>query len=165
MPEDADPKTPANNDVVRILAPYAPLVAAAIILAWLACLATMITYIGTEFEVRWTRLVFVFSSVEAVAFAVIGAMFGTHIQRQRVETAERTAKEAGEREAKAQERAHSAEQEAKTNGVAAGKGHALAAAVRAEARLAMAGVGATPEGARMFASPTRESLRLAEELK
>ncbi|KUL29440.1 hypothetical protein [Actinoplanes awajinensis] len=43
-------------------------------------------------EVSWTRMAWLFSSVEAIAFGAAGAIFGSSIQRQRAETAEQQAR-------------------------------------------------------------------------
>lgn len=42
-------------------------------------------------DVRWSRLAWLFSSVEAIAFGAAGALFGSSIQRQRAERAEEEA--------------------------------------------------------------------------
>jgi hypothetical protein len=44
-------------------------------------------------DVRWTRLAWLFTSVEAIAFGAAGALFGSSIQRARAEKAEQTAQE------------------------------------------------------------------------
>jgi hypothetical protein len=61
--------------------------------------------------VSWTRLAWLFASVEAIAFGAAGALFGATIQRQRAEKAEAAASQ---------------------NADAAAKGHALAATLKAE---------------------------------
>jgi hypothetical protein len=53
---------------------------------------------GSSSEVHWTRLTWLFSTVEAVVFGAAGALFGASVQRQRAETAERRAN-ANERDA------------------------------------------------------------------
>lgn len=63
-------------------------------------------------ETTWTRLAWLFASVEAIAFGAAGAIFGSSIQRQRAEVAESVAKD------KTQEAAN---------------GRALAAALKADA--------------------------------
>jgi hypothetical protein len=50
----------------------------------------MITQIAAE-ETTWTRLAWLFASVEAIAFGAAGALFGSTIQRQRAEHAEQRA--------------------------------------------------------------------------
>jgi hypothetical protein len=62
-------------------------------------------------EVTWTRLAWLFSSVEAVAFGAAGALFGAGIQRQRAERAE---------------------DEARRNTAAAERGRALAEVIKAD---------------------------------
>ena len=44
-------------------------------------------------EVRWSRLTWLFASVEAIAFGAAGALFGSSIQRSRAENAEAQARE------------------------------------------------------------------------
>jgi hypothetical protein len=44
-------------------------------------------------EVRWSRLTWLFASVEAIAFGAAGALFGSSIQRSRAEGAEAQARE------------------------------------------------------------------------
>jgi len=43
---------------------------------------------------HWVRLVFLFSSVEAIAFAAVGFIFGKEVNKTRAETAEKDAKQA-----------------------------------------------------------------------
>jgi hypothetical protein len=47
-------------------------------------------------ETRWTRLAWVFASVEAIAFGAAGALFGSSIQRQQTVSAEERAEENAE---------------------------------------------------------------------
>jgi len=47
-------------------------------------------------ETRWTRLAWVFASVEAIAFGAAGALFGSSIQRQQTVRAEERAEENAE---------------------------------------------------------------------
>jgi hypothetical protein len=46
---------------------------------------------GNASEVLWSRLGFVFASIEAVAFGAAGALWGVSIQRERAEKAEAAA--------------------------------------------------------------------------
>lgn len=100
----------------------------AVILGWLVTVAWLALNVGAE-EVRWSRLVFLLGSVEAVAFGAAGALFGTNVQRQRV--------------AEAHSRAERAETEAAENKEAAVKGKALAAVVKSEAKSNTSGKGLT----------------------
>src|SRR5579871_1831783 len=115
---------------------------------WLVMIVFLTRHVG-DVEVQWSRLVFLLSSIEAVAFAAAGALFGTQIQRQRVTDAK--------------ERADKAEKEATTNKDAAVKGKALAAVVKSEARSAGHGQGITRTSV-AGTPPTSASLQLAEEL-
>ncbi|NYD34565.1 hypothetical protein [Actinomycetospora corticicola] len=90
--------------------------AVAVITGWLALLIWLIVDAGAD-EVTWTRLLVVLGSVEAVAFAAAGALFGTTVQRERV----------------TEQRARADEAEARAEGLAsdASNGQKLAAAVKA----------------------------------
>jgi hypothetical protein len=95
------------------------LVAALIVLAaWLVLLTWLAFHTGAT-ELQWARLVSVLGSLEAVAFAAAGALFGTTVQKQRVQ--------------EAKERAERAEKTSAENVQAAANGRALAEAVRARA--------------------------------
>lgn len=91
-------------------------VALAVITVWLGFLIWLAVDTSAS-EVTWSRLLVVLGSVEAVAFAAIGALFGTTVQRQRVE------------DLKA--RTDSAESRAEASHEAVVNGHILAAAVKA----------------------------------
>ncbi|MDH6142976.1 MULTISPECIES: hypothetical protein [Kitasatospora] len=98
------------------LAGVALVVAVAIVVVWLGFLVWLAIDTGAS-EITWSRLLVVLASVEAVAFAAIGALFGTTVQKQRVE------------DLKA--RTDAAESRAEANQTAALNGHKLAAAVKA----------------------------------
>jgi hypothetical protein len=66
---------------------------------------------STMDEVYWSRLVWVFASVEAIAFGAAGALFGSSIQK---------------------DRADRAEADARGNAQAAANGRALAEVIKAE---------------------------------
>ncbi|HEY5855789.1 MAG TPA: hypothetical protein VIW24_17510 [Aldersonia sp.] len=69
----------------------APLAVAVVaVCIWIAFVLVMLLSSDTP-DLQWTRLTFVFSSVEAVAFAAAGALFGVTVQRDRVERAEKQA--------------------------------------------------------------------------
>lgn len=78
-------------------------------------------------DVEWMRLVSLVGSIEAVVFAAAGALFGTTVQRQRVEDARERAEEAEEQERKAVTTATA-------NTQLAANGRALASAVKALGR-------------------------------
>jgi hypothetical protein len=58
---------------------------------WALFVILMVWRADTDNEVMWTRLAFLFASVEAVAFAAGGALWGASIQRERAEKAEAAA--------------------------------------------------------------------------
>lgn len=91
--------------------------AVVVLIAFAAFVVFMIHDIESS-EVRWTRLAWLFASVEAIAFGAAGALFGTTIQRGRAENAEA---------------------EARKNADAAAKGVALASSLIADAPESEAG--------------------------
>lgn len=102
------------------------LIAALVVLAaWLG-LVGWLTFHAEATDIVWARLFSVLSSLEAVAFAAAGALFGTTIQKQRV-------KDARDQAEKSDRRASEAEKNAAVQGEAAVKGKALALAVKARA--------------------------------
>src|SRR5262249_31726352 len=100
-------------------------VAVAVIASWLALLIWLVFHVQAG-EVQWSRLLAVLGSLEAVAFAAAGAIFGTTVQKQRIQ-------DARERAEKAEGRAAEAEKTAASKSEAAANGRALASAVRARA--------------------------------
>ena len=71
-------------------------IAILILLAWLAVLGWLLLQTDAT-EVVWARWLTVLASLEAVAFAAAGALFGTTVQRQRVKDAADRATQAEER--------------------------------------------------------------------
>ena len=61
------------------------------LILWAAFVVVMVARANTATEVFWSRLAFLFASVEAVAFAAGGAVWGASIQRERAEKAEASA--------------------------------------------------------------------------
>jgi hypothetical protein len=128
-----------------------------VLIVWLGMLLWM-TQRTDASEVIWARLFSVLSSLEAVAFAAAGALFGTSVQRQRV-------KDAHERADKADTRAAEAEKEAASNAQAAANGKALATAVKARAQgRSEGGVDRMSAGARGAGAQGDELLVIAEKL-
>lgn len=88
------------------------------IAVWVGFSIFLIARAGTS-ETEWTRIAWVFGSIQAVAFAAAGALFGTSVQQQNVNNA--------------QQQAASAKKEADQNRDAATKGRALGAVMQADA--------------------------------
>jgi hypothetical protein len=84
--------------------------AVTMLLIWLAFAGFLLSQSATT-DVEWARLAWVFTSIEAVAFAGAGLLFGTAVNRQRAEKAE---------------------QRAETNQKDAEAGRTLAAAIKAD---------------------------------
>src|SRR5437868_764188 len=70
----------------------ASLIAAAIVLTGFGIFVVFLLGKSGADEIKWARLAWVFSSVEAVAFGAAGALFGSNIQRSRAEKAEEQAR-------------------------------------------------------------------------
>jgi hypothetical protein len=80
-------------DLVKFVAALAAIVA----FGWFVYY--MLGQTKTE-EKEWTRAVYLFQGVEAVAFAAAGFMFGKEVHRERAEKAEKQAKESEKEAAK-----------------------------------------------------------------
>ncbi len=78
-------------------------------------------------DVTWTRLVYVFGSVEALVFSATGWLFGSEVNRRRAEVAEGRASEA---DLRADNAAREAADAAGARQVAEALGTALADAIR-----------------------------------
>jgi hypothetical protein len=93
------------------------------VLAWLGFSIYLVTQSGAS-DLQWTRIAWVFGSIQSIAFAAAGALFGTTIQQNQVKQAD--------------ERAQKADQAADKNQDEAVKGRALAASIQADAVAAQA---------------------------
>jgi hypothetical protein len=94
------------------------------IAVWIGFSIFLITRAGAN-ETEWTRIAWVFGSIQAIAFAAAGALFGTAVQQQNVNNA--------------QLEATSAKKDADQQREAATNGRALAAVMQAEAATEPAG--------------------------
>ncbi|MEU4732152.1 hypothetical protein [Streptomyces sp. NPDC023588] len=122
--------TSTNNEpdeavTIKPLAGPALWVALFAIAAWVGFSIYLLTQAGSTQEISWTRIIWVFASVEAIAFAAAGALFGTAVQRGHVMQAE--------------QRAESAENTARQHQEEATAGRALAASMQADDIAAGAG--------------------------
>jgi hypothetical protein len=122
-----------SNKSAAAISGWALAAALFVLLAWLVMLLWLVVRVGST-EVEWARLFTVLSSLEAVAFAAAGALFGTTVQRQRV-------KEAVDRADKADARAQDADTKAAKSSQEAANGKALAAAVKARMSMPAKSVG------------------------
>lgn len=93
-------------------------VAISAIAVWIGFSIFLIAKAGTN-ETEWTRIAWVFGSIQAIAFAAAGALFGTAVQQQNINNA--------------QQQATSAKKDADQQRDAAANGRALAAAIQADA--------------------------------
>ena len=109
--------TPVETTKARTLGGPALRVAVFAVLLWLGFSIYMLGQTHTS-EVSWSRIAWVFGSVESVAFAAAGALFGTSIQKDRAVQAE--------------SRANAAESTVEQTRDEATRGRALAAAIQAD---------------------------------
>lgn len=93
-------------------------VAVVAVAGWLAFSVVLLFVADGSSDVTWTRMAWVFGSVQAIAFSAAGALFGTSIQAGRVAQAEDSAKKAT--------------QKAELHADDAMKGRAIAAMLQAE---------------------------------
>lgn len=107
--------TPGNP---KQLSRAATAVAISAIGVWALFTVILCFYVGRD-ELQWSRLTWLFGSVQAIAFAGAGALFGTVVQKDRADQAEK--------------RAESAQADADAQRDAAVKGRALASVLQAEA--------------------------------
>lgn len=98
-------------------------------------------------ETEWTRIAWVFGSIQAIAFAAAGALFGSAVQQRNVDSA--------------QQQAASAKNDADQQREAAAKGRALAAAVQTDTA---ARPSAAPSGVQRAGVSTTQSTGSADEL-
>jgi len=91
---------------------------------WVAFSIVLLFNIGKT-ETEWTRIAWVFGSIQSVAFAAAGALFGTAVQQQNVSSAK--------------QEAATAKKDADQQRDTAVKGRALAAVVQAEGATPSAG--------------------------
>lgn len=112
MPDET-PTTDPKDTFIRIVA-LLSLVGFGVFIFYLAGMT------DSAMEIEWTRLVYLLTGVEAIAFAAAGFLFGKEVHRKQAEQAEKRADEASKTAASAKDEAA----EAKT------KGRTLAALVR-----------------------------------
>lgn len=123
---------PTNNDngdsTFDPMVLLAPIVAFLILLAFGIFVIYMLGQREAN-ETQWTRLVYIFTGVESIAFAAAGFFLGSEIRREQTENADERADEARTEADAAKERASNAENRATE---VEAKGKALAAAIKAE---------------------------------
>ena len=68
-------------------------VAVLVLAGFAAFVVVLVAQADTTDEVHWSRLAWVFASVEAIAFGAAGALFGSSIQKNRAENAEANARD------------------------------------------------------------------------
>ena len=92
MTPDASNDSPDTGGGARRLSGWSMVVAIAVLVGF----GAMVVYVATQAdadEQTWTRLAWLLSSVEALAFGAAGAVFGASVQRERAVNAEQRADE------------------------------------------------------------------------
>ena len=103
------------------------ILAVIIFIAYIIFIIYLITKTSTENDLLWTRLLYLFTGIEAIVFAALGYVFGRDINRSRAENAEKDAEKAKKDEAKAKADAEKAKKESQKERE---KGIALSTAVK-----------------------------------
>jgi len=106
----------------------APIVAIVVLLAFTYLVIYMMGQKKAD-ETEWTRAVYLFTGVEAIAFAAAGFFFGSEVRRQEAQSANDRADDAQNKADAANDHANASENRATE---AEAKGKALAAAIKAE---------------------------------
>lgn len=84
---------PSSSTPSRGLSGLPLFLAVAALALWAAFAVMMLANASSASDLFWTRLAFVFASVEAIAFGAAGAIWGVTVNKQRAENAERRADE------------------------------------------------------------------------
>jgi hypothetical protein len=103
------------------LSPAATVAAIAAVIMWAAFAALLWHSAGTKDVDLWTHETWVFSSIQAIAFAAAGALFGTAVQQDRVHKAETRADQAQDDAANGRALARVLQSDAAPTNIAAGR--------------------------------------------
>ncbi|WP_142783825.1 hypothetical protein [Changchengzhania lutea] len=98
-----------------------------IFIVYLIFIGYLLWRTDTKDDLIWTRMLFLFTGIEAIVFAALGYVFGRDVHRKRAENAEKNAEDAKKDEAKAKKDAEEAKDKAQKERE---KGIALSAAVK-----------------------------------
>lgn len=122
MTEQPQASTPdSTQSPTGRLDPPTRRVAIGLLVIFVLAMAVMFFLRGDD---HWDRMVYLFSGLEAIVFAGVGALFGTTVQRSAVSAARADADQA-------RSDADQAQQEARAAAETAARGKALAAAIKA----------------------------------
>ncbi len=91
---DGNQPTPPQPNPPRDLPKIAMIVAIVLLAIWLGFLVFMAFSASDAKPETWSRLAVLFASAEALAFAAGGALFGTTVQKARVQDAQKQAEQA-----------------------------------------------------------------------
>jgi hypothetical protein len=122
--------TASSNRVAASLKDLvAPFVAVVILVGFIGSTIFMLLQSSLS-DIQWSRDIYLFGGIEAIAFAAAGFLFGTQVQRQQVQAANDRAQQADTHAQDATERAMSA---TATAAATQAKADAVAAVVRSKA--------------------------------
>ncbi|HEY4654720.1 MAG TPA: hypothetical protein VIH22_09405 [Cyclobacteriaceae bacterium] len=110
-------------------AKFANILSVIILIAFVALIIYMMTKLASD-ETYWTRALYLFGSVEAIAFAAAGYVFGRQVSREQINKAEDQAERANNNARNARQAASEHQHEAD---VSVTKLNSIVAVVRAEA--------------------------------
>ncbi|MEJ2539930.1 MAG: hypothetical protein P8188_08175 [Gemmatimonadota bacterium] len=91
-PDTTNDPSDGDGRVARRLSGWSLAVAIAVLVGFGLMVAYVVGQVGAD-ETTWTRLAWLLSSVEAIAFGAAGAVFGASVQRDRAVAAERRAED------------------------------------------------------------------------
>ncbi|MDF0522854.1 hypothetical protein P0R31_37085 [Bradyrhizobium yuanmingense] len=89
--KDSKNKDGGKVEAPKALGPVGTGVAVLLIAIWIIAVFALWNHVD-DTDARWTRMLLIFNSVEAIAFAAVGALLG--VQVKRAQTAEKGEKEA-----------------------------------------------------------------------
>ncbi len=143
----------SNDDSTstRALEPIPTVIAVALVVAYAVLVAMLV---GMRADTHWDRLVFLLGGFEAIVFAGAGWLFGTTVQRGKVEHANADAAQARQDADDAKQTAEAARAERNQAKDEAEKGLALGHAIKAKAAV----VGNGRQGARPDEEPVSPEL-------
>jgi flagellar basal body-associated protein FliL len=122
MPAEQEGKNGKKGKLIIVIA-------VVVLAAFAVLIAYMMLHLESD-ETTWTRALYLYGGVEAIAFAAAGFLFGKEVSREQVDKAENQAESARQDSRQAQQQANDAQQKAATSEA---KTRHIVAAVQAQA--------------------------------
>jgi len=154
--QDSVPKPSLPSPTSSKMTEIGAWVAVLVVIAWLILLFVLLNKVEAN-DGEWTRIYTLWTSLETVAFAAAGALFGTTIQQRRVQDAKEESKQA-------KDDAKDARKNATASADAASKGRTLAEALKMTATREHGNGAGLAEGQTSSAADLERLRKLAVEL-